>query len=118
MNDLMDCDRVYVLDAVLGGGDPGSLYRLEGESLRKSMGFRDSMHQTDLLDTLAYCELAGTRPRAVVLGMEPADCHSLSVDLSPVALERLPALCGLLLGELRERGVNAEERAVPEGPRE
>jgi hydrogenase maturation protease len=111
MSELMDCGRVYVLDAVLGGGEPGSLYRLEGDSLRKSMGFRDSMHQTDLLDTLTYCELAGTRPQAVVFGMQPADYRTLGADLSPVVRERLPLLCDLLLEELRKRGVNATEQA-------
>ena len=110
MDALMGCDSVYVLDAVLGGDEPGALYRLEGESLRKSMGFRDSMHQTDLLDTLTYCELAGTRPSAVVFGMEPAYCRTPGVELSPVARERLPLLCDLLLRELRERGIHAAMR--------
>ncbi|MFR0876190.1 MAG: hydrogenase maturation protease, partial [Bilophila wadsworthia] len=47
MDAIMGCDLLIVVDAVLGGGEPGTLYRLEGEGLRASMSFRDSMHQTD-----------------------------------------------------------------------
>jgi hypothetical protein len=41
--------------------------------------------------------------------MEPADYRTLSADLSPVAQERLPSLCDLLLRELREHGVAVTE---------
>ena len=88
MDAIMGCDLLIVVDAVLGGGEPGTLYRLEGEGLRESMSFRDSMHQTDLVDTLIYCDLAGHRPDAVVIGMEPADYHTMENGLTPVS--RLP----------------------------
>ena len=60
MDAIMSCRRLIVLDAVLGNGKLGDIYRLEGEDLRKSLGFRDSMHQTDLVDTLIFCGLLGT----------------------------------------------------------
>ena len=109
MSALMDCDLVLVLDAVLGGDEPGSIYRMTGEDLRKSLGFRESVHQMDLVDTLLFCELAGHRPDAVVLGMEPVDYKTMAVDLSPLIEERLPLLAGLLLEELEKRGVKAEK---------
>ena len=84
MDAIMGCDLLIVVDAVLGGGEPGTLYRLEGEGLRESMSFRDSMHQTDLVDTLIYCDLAGHRPDAVVIGMEPADYHTMEIGLTPI----------------------------------
>lgn len=107
MGALMDCDLVIVLDAVLGGGEPGAIYRLTGDDLRKSVSFRDSMHQTDLVDTLIYCDLAGHRPDAVVLGMEPADYQTMGTELSSVATDRLPLLVDLLIRELAERGAEA-----------
>ena len=30
MDAIMDCDVLVVVDAVLGGGEPGTIYRLEG----------------------------------------------------------------------------------------
>lgn len=37
MDAIMSCRRLIVLDAVLGNGKPGDIYRLEGEDLRKSL---------------------------------------------------------------------------------
>ena len=82
MDALLDCDRVYVLDAVLGGKEPGTVYRLTDDNLRKSLSFKDSLHQTDLVDTLIYCELLGHRPDGVVYGMEPQDYNSMQLGLS------------------------------------
>ena len=107
MDALLDCDVVFVLDAVLGGDEPGSIYRLTGDDLRKSVSFRDSMHQTDLVDTLIYCDLAGHRPDAVVIGMEPADYHTMEIGLTPICQARLPELVEKVVEELRARGVIA-----------
>ncbi len=100
MGPLMEADVAIICDAVLGDGPPGSVYRLLGDDLRKSLAFRDSMHQTDLVDTLTLCELAGKRPQAVVIGMEPADYHSMAVELSPVAAAALPSMVDAVLQEI------------------
>lgn len=104
MGPLMEADVAIVCDAVLGDGPPGSVYRLLGEDLRKSLAFRDSMHQTDLVDTLTMCELAGKRPAAVVIGMEPADYQSMGVELSAVAQAAMPAMVRAVLEEIAAAG--------------
>lgn len=107
MDALLGCDRAYVLDAVLGGGEPGSIYRLTDENLRKSMSFRDSLHQTDLVDTLLFCELLGHRPEGVVFGMEPQDYHTMELGLSPVCEQNIPRLGQAVLDELSAMGADA-----------
>ncbi|MFV0420742.1 HyaD/HybD family hydrogenase maturation endopeptidase [Oleidesulfovibrio sp.] len=104
MDAIMSCDQLIVVDAVLGGDEPGSVYRLTGEDLRKSLGFSDSMHQTDLVDTLIYCDIAGHRPEAVVIGMEPYDYQTMGIDVSPAVAERLPAMCDIVLKEVTALG--------------
>ncbi|ABB38936.2 hydrogenase expression/formation protein [Oleidesulfovibrio alaskensis G20] len=104
MDAIMSCEQLIVVDAVLGGDAPGSVYRLTGEDLRKSLGFNDSMHQTDLVDTLIYCEIAGNRPQAVVIGMEPYDYQSMGTELSATVAERLPAMCEIVLKEVSDHG--------------
>ena len=111
MDALMDCDRVYVLDAVLGGKAPGSVYRLTDEDLRKSLSFRDSLHQTDLVDTLLYCDLLGHRPEGVVYGMEPCDYQTMAVGLSSTCEKAVPELCTELIKELRSQGFLIKEKA-------
>jgi len=104
MDPIMNCDLLIVIDAVLGDGEPGSIYRLTGEDLRKSLAFRDSMHQTDLVDTLIMCEIVGHRPEAVIIGMEPQDFHTMALELSPVAKGRQEALIGFALEEVKKAG--------------
>ena len=58
MSELEECDLLVVLDVVLGGKEPGTVYLLENEDLSRSLSFQGSMHQTDLLQTLQVCELA------------------------------------------------------------
>ena len=104
MQYLVECDKVIVMDAVRGGGAPGTIYRLENEDLRKSLGFCDSQHQVDLVDILIHCELVGSRPEAIVIGMEPADLTTLSLCLTETIAERMPKFIGHILDELTESG--------------
>lgn len=104
INHILNYDKLIVIDAVLGGDKPGSIYRLVGEDLRKSLGFNNSMHQTDLVDTLIYCELLGNRPDTVVIGMEPSDYQTLNTELSPEAAHKLDAICESALQEITKFG--------------
>jgi len=115
MDPILNCEHLIVIDAVLGDGPAGSVYRLTGEDLRKSLAFKDSMHQTDLVDTLIMCEIVGNRPEAVIIGMEPFDYHTMAIELSPVAKERQEALMGFVLEEIANAGGTFSKKAVP-GP--
>ena len=108
MHAIMDCDRLIVVDAVLGGQAPGSVYRLVDEGLRKSLGFHDSQHQVDLVDTLISCELIGNRPEAVVIGMEPADWKTLGMELTAPCREKFSKLITHVLEELEAVGGRAQ----------
>ena len=113
MDPIMNCDLLIVLDAVLGDGPPGSIYRLTGDDLRKSMAFKDSMHQTDLVDTLIMCEIVGHRPEAVIVGMEPSDYNTMHVGISDVAKERQAAFIGFALEEVVKAGGSYSLKAIP-----
>ena len=110
MAGLIDHDRVIVVDAVLGGEAPGTVYRLVDEGLRKSLGFHDSQHQVDLVDTLICCELVGRRPETVVIGMEPGDWKTMGVELTGVCREKMPAFIGHVLAEVAAAGGSAVPR--------
>jgi len=104
MGPILESDYLIVCDAVLCDDKPGSVYRLLGEDLRKSLAFRDSMHQTDLVDTLGMCEIVGNRPEAVVIGMEPFDYDSMALELSPAAVSSMPVMIESVIREIESVG--------------
>ncbi len=105
METLMQYDKVIIVDAVKGGYEAGTLYKLTGDDLRKSRGFTDSMHQTDLVDTLIMCDLTGKRPDCIVFGIEPLDYTTLGTDLTAPVEQKVPELMQHVLNELKELGV-------------
>jgi hydrogenase maturation protease len=80
------------------------VYRLTGEDLRRSLAFNDSMHQTDLVDTLVYCDLLGNRPEAVIVGMEPQDYQTMATDLSESSRRNASAMISAILKEVEQAG--------------
>lgn len=104
MDCIMDCDHLIVVDAVQNGQAPGTLYRLLGDDLRKSMSFKDSMHQADLVETLTHCELIGHRPQSVVIGIEPKEYAPWSEELTPVIQEKIDDLAKMVLDEIESLG--------------
>jgi hydrogenase maturation protease len=104
MDFIMNTDYLIVVDAVLGGDEPGSIYRFTGDDLRKSIAFKDSLHQTDLVDTLIYCELLGNRPEAVIIGIEPTDYETMATEVSETSAKRLPLMAGQVLKEIEQAG--------------
>ncbi len=115
MDYIMSSALLIVVDAVLGGDEPGSVYRLTGEDLRKSLAFKNSMHQTDLVDTLIFCEIAGHRPEAVVIGIEPVDYSTMAVELSPQLQARLPVMAEVVLKEIEAAGGSFSAKTATQG---
>ena len=84
--------HVLILDIVHGHAGPGTVYHLTENQLVDNEKQRLSIHDIDLLDSLRMAEmLHGSRPNLTVMGMEPADYTSWSMELSPVVQERFPA---------------------------
>lgn len=104
MDAIVGSDRLFVIDAVLGNGQPGNIYRLTGDDLRKSLSFKNSLHQTDLVDTLIYCDLIGNCPETVVVGIEPLDYNTMTVELSKEIEVRLPDIISVVQKEIEQLG--------------
>jgi hydrogenase maturation protease len=87
--DLDEADFVIVIDAVVAGGAPGTVYRVPFEQMLHPEMI-PSMHGFDLSRVLA---LTGrqTSPEILVIGVEPATID-WSLELSPEVRNALPAV--------------------------
>jgi hydrogenase maturation protease len=102
---LSDADRLIVADAIRNGGNPGDLYRLVGEEIPRRVYAKNSLHQVDLLEALTLCQALDRVPETVIIGIEPEDISTLSIDLSETIRSRIDRLVEMVLEELHELGV-------------
>jgi hydrogenase maturation protease len=115
---ITQCDRLIVVDAVLGPGEPGTLYRLVDDDLKLSLSFKNSMHDLDLLETLACCDIIGHRPEAVVVGIEPDEYkQGMGVELTKTVAAKVPEMTAMVLDEIVAAGGEYKEKAAAgQGP--
>ncbi len=107
---LEGVQRLIVLDAVLGGKAPGTLYRLSGEEVSAHFRNKVSAHEIGFQEVLAILELTERSPKEiVVLGLEPESLDP-GTDLSPSVRESMPRLLEECLRQLRAWGVEPERR--------
>ncbi|MBI5570789.1 MAG: HyaD/HybD family hydrogenase maturation endopeptidase [Desulfomonile tiedjei] len=114
MSTIQEADHLIVVDAVLGRGNPGTLYRLERDDLPKGLRAKQSAHDSDLIESLNLCALLDVTPKTcVVLGVEPADIQPYGLELTPVVAAKVDDLVQRVLEELERLGIKAEKKFEP-----
>jgi len=100
LNVILEADRLVVVDAVKGGGEPGSFYRFQIDDVRSCpTGFKTSVHQIGILEVIDLSGLIGETPRTVVIGVEPKSLD-MGMELSPEIKEKIPRIIELVLREI------------------
>jgi hydrogenase maturation protease len=102
LNVITEADRLIVVDAVKGGGEPGTIYRFDINDVRNSpSGFKTSVHQIGILEVIDLSGLIGKTPHTTVIGVEPKSLE-MSLELSPEIKDKLPRVIELVLEDLKK----------------
>jgi hydrogenase maturation protease len=100
MHVLLQADRLIVVDAVRGGGAPGSIYRFEIEDCPPFPDiFKTSVHQISILEVINLSGLIGSTPRTTVIGVEPKRLE-MGMELSPQIEAKIPKVIQLIKEEV------------------
>lgn len=100
MHVLLEADRLILVDAVKGGGSPGSIYRFEIEDCPPFPDiFKTSVHQISILEVINLSGLIGCTPRTTVIGVEPKSLE-MGMDLSPEVEVKIPRVIKLIREEV------------------
>jgi hydrogenase maturation protease len=95
--DIEKADRILLIDAMEGGGAPGSVYRVPfDQCIHPDM--LASLHGFDLSRVL-YMAGSDRAPEVTVFGVEPARI-AWGTELSPVIARVVPAVEEAILSEL------------------
>lgn len=105
MGVISQADHLIVVDAVRNQGRPGDLHRLSGDQIPQRILLKNSMHQVDLLEALTLCAMVDCHPQTVIVGVEPEDITTLSLELTATVAGRVEGLVEMVLGELHRLGV-------------
>ncbi len=107
---ISEADQLIVIDAIKNGGPPGSMYRIDGEAIPERVRAKNSLHQVDLLETLTLCQALDKTPETVILGVEPEDIESLSIDLTPTTKAKVDNIIEMILAEIDRLGVSYKKK--------
>ena len=89
LNVITEADRLIVIDAVKGGGEPGTIYRFNIEDVKNApSGFKTSVHQIGILEVIDLSNLIGKTPKTTIVGIEPKS-FEMSLELSPEIKEKI-----------------------------
>lgn len=100
--------HLLVVDAVRGGGEPGSTVRLELDDPPAYFRTRLSPHQIGLADILALASMEGALPaKTVLFGVEPKDL-STGLDISPEVEAAIDRLVKQVVIEITKLGILPE----------
>jgi len=100
VNIIVQADRMILIDAVKGGGQPGSIYRFEIEDCPPYPDiFKTSVHQISILEVINLSSLIGSTPRTTIIGIEPA-CIEMGMELSPLVATKIPRVIQIIKEEV------------------
>jgi len=103
---ISEADHLIVLDAIRNNGKPGTLYRLDGEAIPERVRAKNSLHQVDFLEALTMCQALDKAPEAVILGVEPEDIDTMSIELTPVIKNQIGPIIEMVIKELDRLGAS------------
>jgi hydrogenase maturation protease len=113
---ISEADQLIVVDAVRAKGEPGALYRLEGDAIPDRIRAKNSLHQVDLLEALTLCQALDKVPETVILGIEPEDIETLGIELTPTTQRKMDDAIQMVLAELDRLKVSYKKRSKPNVP--
>ncbi len=92
--------RLVVVDAIAGGGPPGTFYRFAGDEVKAYFREKVSLHELGIKDVLAVLEATDRAiEEVVVLGVQP-ESLDIGLELTPVAAAALPHTVAAVVAEL------------------
>jgi len=105
-------EHLIVVDAIRNNGNPGDLYRLEGDAIPRRIRAKNSLHQVDFLEALTLCQALDKVPQTVIIGVEPEDIDTQSLELTPAIQAQVDPVIDMVLDELRRLGGFCKKKAT------
>jgi hydrogenase maturation protease len=70
------------------------------------------LHQVDFLEALTLCQALDKVPETLILGVEPEDIDTLSIELTPTTQAKVDPVIERVLGEVKRLGGSFREKTA------
>ncbi len=117
LGEIAQADYLLIVDAVKGGGPPGSIYCLEPEKLPARQGPFFSAHEVGITELLSTLEFAGKLPKTRIIGVEPLETEVVGLDLTEPLRAALPSIVAAVVKELNLIGLELRRKQDLESQR-
>jgi hydrogenase maturation protease len=78
-----DTEKMVVIDCIkISGSEPGIVYKISIDDLKKRKNADYSLHQLEFIDSINLISLLSKVPETIIFGITPFDIESLSLNLS------------------------------------
>jgi len=95
-----ESEKIVIVDALKGGHEPGTIYKVTPEELKGDLNRALSLHQVGLLEVMEMGKLLGFQPQVVIIGIEPKEID-WGMELSEEVKAKLPKVISLVLEEIK-----------------
>ncbi len=103
LDDIEGRKKVVIVDTVKGGQPPGTVYRMTIDDIDEMPKSRVSLHDIDMTDVFKLADLFEIeKPEIVIIGVEPKDMESTSMELSPEVEAQIPKVIEVVMREIEE----------------
>jgi len=99
---LHEIDHLIVIDVVEANDTPGSVFRFSPDDMKFASEQWVSLHQISLIDVLQMTDLTGKKPKTIIIGVQPKDVSSWSLELSDELKAVIPKVKDLVFEELKK----------------
>jgi hydrogenase maturation protease len=94
--------KVIVIDTVLVGDPPGTIYRFTDASLVDNKPMLRTAHGVDFTDVIRTSTMLGTKPDEIIfIGIEPESLEE-GLEMTPTIEKRVPVLIKMVMKELEK----------------
>ncbi len=99
LHPIQDAEKLIVIDSVLGGGEPGDIFKFTPDDIKLKRRDKLSLHEVEILEVLEMAEQLGYAPKSVFIAIQPK-VMDISLDLSDEIKAKIPRVIELVMEEI------------------
>lgn len=96
---FMDYNRVIIVDCLRGGLEPGTIYKIKPQDIKKYKKENLSIHDVQILDVVNMANMMGKFPEVIIFGIEPKEIE-FNLEMTDIMKSKVPEVIEHIKKEL------------------